>query len=116
MNPLPEEDILEAPTFTSVEDGKSGVEVEGQFYDDETVDNPQLSEVLTFYDCADLLPYTSHIMWLSSVKESTGSLAFFNLEWFDIRCLTILQDEVNKKQSKQMKDSEAKTRQTMGPS
>jgi hypothetical protein len=66
--------------------------------------NRQLTEVIEFYDCADLLPYAYHIMWLAEAREALGYLPF-SLDYFDIRCLVILKEEVNKKQVRDMQQS-----------
>lgn len=62
----------------------------------EEILNPQLAAVLDFYDCADFLPYANHILWLNAVKEALGHIPF-SLDYFDICCLVILQEEINKK-------------------
>jgi len=64
--------------------------------EDEEIKNHQLKTVLDFYDCYDLLPYVSHIMWLSAVKEALGHIPF-SLDYRTIRMLVILQDEIGKK-------------------
>jgi hypothetical protein len=70
--------------------------------------NRDLEELLTFYECHDLLPYAQHIMWLASVKEALGYIPF-NLDYFTIRCLTVLQEEVNKKSVKDSQEMRSKS-------
>lgn len=61
--------------------------------------NEQVQEVLDFYDCADLLPFIERIVWLTTVKEALGYLpvSHFKLNYEEIRGLTILVEESNKK-------------------
>lgn len=73
----------------------------------EETENTQLNEVLEFYDCAEYLPYVQHIFWLSNVKEAVGRIPF-NLEYEDIRCLVILQEEIGKKSTKQSQEMSKK--------
>lgn len=68
---------------------------DGEYREDE-LRNPQLKEVLDFYDCYELLPYANHILWLSTVKEAVGRIPF-NLDYDDICCLVILTEEISKK-------------------
>ena len=72
----------------------------------------QLDAVIEFYNCYDLLPYVNHVFWLAAVKEAMGYIPF-KLDYIDIRCLVILQEEINKKQTKDMQNSEEEHRATM---
>ena len=77
--------------------------------------NPQLQEVLKFYECEDLLPYVDHLMWLSRVKETLGFLPF-KVDYETICCLVILQEEINKKSaydSQKMKEESERTQRSV---
>jgi hypothetical protein len=76
--------------------------------EDQGFQNKDLNDVLDFYDCHDLLPYASHIMWLSSVKSALGYIPF-SLDYFAIRCLVILKEEENKKTVKESRDLQQST-------
>ena len=85
---------------------KENLNVDESSGTNQDLQNRDLEELLDFYDCHDLLPFASHIMWLASVKEAMGYIPFA-LDYFAIRCLVILQEEVNKKSAKdsmEMKD------------
>jgi hypothetical protein len=63
-----------------------------------TPDNPLLGEILDFYDCYDLMPLASRIIWLSSVKEAIGRIPDdIDVDYDEIRYLVLLQEEQNKK-------------------
>ena len=98
MNPLLEPDT---------EDSDEEVEV------GEEISNPQLKEVLEFYDCYDLLPYANHILWLHTVKEAIGHIPF-NLDFEAICCLVVLTEEIGKKSTFESQKISQKNRELEG--
>jgi hypothetical protein len=108
-----------AESISSLEKMKEKAEDESEITDEgegappvPEVTNRDLEELLTFYECHDLLPYAQHIMWLASVKEALGYIPF-HLDYFTIRCLTVLNEEVNKKSVRASQEMRSKSENTM---
>ena len=72
--------------------------IETELAENVTPDNPLLGEVLDFYDCYDLMPLASRIIWLSSLNEAVGRIPDdIDLDYDELRLLVVLQEEQNKK-------------------
>jgi len=57
-----------------------------------------LDEYLEFYDCADLMPFISRVLWLNGVREALGHIPdWFELNREEIRGMVILREESSKK-------------------
>ena len=68
--------------------------------------NEKLEEFVEFYDCADLLPFAMHIVYLYNVKEALGSIPpSFDLSHQEISALVMLQSEYSMKSQKDMLES-----------
>ncbi len=62
--------------------------------DDLSAGNEQLGDVLTIFDCADLLPLANRVIWLANVKEALGYIPeWFKLTYQEIKLLVILKEE-----------------------
>ena len=77
------------------------------------VENSQLTEVLKFYDCGDLLPFCYRIIYLSNVKEALGNIPkSFQLSSQEITSLIILKSEQDKKVQKELQKNKKDANKT----
>lgn len=85
---------------------------EGDEFEDDDDDDPEnelaidpiLEPFLSFYDAYEYLPFCHRIVWLSSVKEALGYIpSCFKLDYREIVALVILQDEISKRTSHDMR-------------
>lgn len=70
-----------------------------------------LDELLEFYDCANWIPFVHRLFWLMSVKEICGNIpADFHVSWEEIRGMTVVREELDKKSRFEIYRSEQQTK------
>lgn len=94
----------ETPTFSDEDDVTVDENIDENI--DENVEeeteeidtNPELTNVLNFYKCHDLMPFVTRVFWLSNVKEALGYIPReFDIDYMEIKSLVILNQEQARK-------------------